>query len=114
MGAVTAAALASIGHRTTVIDVDPVKVRMLNSGRSPIFEPGLDELLGRLAGRTLFASDGYEAVAEADVVFICVGTPSRPDGTADLGYVKRKKTWNRLVSEPCTSTVWARGQSGNT
>jgi len=88
VGAVTAAALASIGHRTTVIDVDPDKVRMLNSGRSPIFEPGLDELLGRMAGRALFASDGYEAVAEADVVFICVGTPSRPDGTADLGYVK--------------------------
>lgn len=88
VGAVTAAALASIGHRTTVIDVDPVKVRMLNSGRSPIFEPGLDELLGRLAGRTLFADEGYDAVAEADVVFICVGTPSRPDGTADLGYVK--------------------------
>lgn len=88
VGSVTGAAFATLGHRTTVIDIDKKKVELINSGKSPIYEPGLDELISSYIGNTLFAVDHYEVVREADVVFIGVGTPSKPDGTADLKYIK--------------------------
>jgi UDPglucose 6-dehydrogenase len=89
VGSVTGAAFAALGHRTTVVDVDPTKVAAIREGKSPIYEPGLDTLLARTAGRTLFASTSFEAVGEADAVFICVGTPTQADGMADLTYVKK-------------------------
>jgi UDPglucose 6-dehydrogenase len=88
VGSVTAAAFAASGRRVTVIDSDPRKVERINGGRSPIYEPGLDALLGSVVGRQLLtASDRYDSISEADAVFIAVGTPSLPDGTADLSYV---------------------------
>ncbi|MFB6366746.1 UDP-glucose dehydrogenase family protein [Paenibacillus elgii] len=88
VGSVTAAALAMAGHATTVIDVDRHKVDCINAGRSPVFEPGLDSLIQHQVGTSLKASVSAHDVHEADVVFICVGTPSLPDGTADLRFVK--------------------------
>ncbi|WNQ12852.1 UDP-glucose/GDP-mannose dehydrogenase family protein [Paenibacillus aurantius] len=88
VGSVTAAAFAVLGHTVTVIDLDPRKIEAIRAGTSPIYEPGLQELLHECAGTTLFASHDYDAVGRASVVFICVGTPSKADLTADLSYVK--------------------------
>ncbi|QCT01844.1 nucleotide sugar dehydrogenase [Paenibacillus algicola] len=88
VGTVTAAALAMAGHQATVIDIDKQKVNSINAGASPIFEPGLNDVISLHAGRLLTASVSLESVREADVIFICVGTPALPDGTADLRYVK--------------------------
>ncbi|WP_274649496.1 UDP-glucose dehydrogenase family protein [Paenibacillus humicola] len=89
VGTVTAATFAKIGHSTTVIDIDPNKADLINAGKSPIFEPGLEELLQQLAGRLLTATTSFQPVREADAVFICVGTPSMTNGSADLQYVKK-------------------------
>ncbi|WP_124728315.1 UDP-glucose dehydrogenase family protein [Staphylospora marina] len=88
VGSVTAAAFAALGHHTCVVDVDPAKVESIRSGSSPIYEPGLEALIRRTVGKTLFADTSFASVSEADLVFICVGTPTAPDGTADLTYVK--------------------------
>lgn len=89
VGSVTAAAFAATGRRVTVIDSDTQKVNRINEGKSPIYEPGLDTLIHSMVGRKLLAaSEKYESIFDADVVFIAVGTPSRPDGTADLSYVQ--------------------------
>jgi UDPglucose 6-dehydrogenase len=88
VGSVTAAAFAAIGHTVTIVDVDPVKVEAIRRGESPIFEPGLQELIRAVSGSRLFAEDDYRRAEDADAVFICVGTPSGADHTADLTYVK--------------------------
>lgn len=88
VGSVTGTAFAVLGNKTTVIDVDPKKIDLLNEGRSPIYEPGLDSLIEKHIGKTLFASTSYDVVIDADVIFIGVGTPSKADGTADLTYIK--------------------------
>lgn len=88
VGSVTAAAFAMVGHNTTVIDLDLNKVECINSGQSPIFEPGLNSLIKQISGTKLKASASYVEVQNANVVFICVGTPSLADGSADLSYVK--------------------------
>lgn len=87
VGSVTAAAFAFLGHDTTVIDIDPNKVKMMQSGNSPIYEPELDELISMTIGKTLHADTAYDGVSEADVIFICVGTPSKADGTVNMQYV---------------------------
>jgi UDPglucose 6-dehydrogenase len=88
VGGVTGTAFAVLGHKTVVVDIDQRKVDVINAGKSPIYEPGLDELIEKYIGKTLFATGSYEAVKEADVVFIGVGTPANEDGTADLTYIK--------------------------
>lgn len=88
VGSVTAAAFAVLGHTVTVIDLDRRKVECINAGSSPIYEPGLSALIKRCAGNSLFASLDYDSIREADVVFICVGTPSKADMSADLTYVR--------------------------
>lgn len=89
VGSVTAAAFAALGHRVTVVDKDESKVNLLASGRSPIYEPGLEPLIRQMkSAGMLQAESHYGSVATADAVFIAVGTPSRPDGTADLGFVE--------------------------
>ncbi len=88
VGLVTGACLAECGHDVTCVDVDPGKVEMINSARSPIFEKGLPELMERHVGRRLRAStDLAAAVAATDVTFIAVGTPAA-DGKIDLSYVE--------------------------
>ncbi|MEH7490037.1 hypothetical protein [Priestia megaterium] len=88
VGSVTGTAFAVLGHKTTVIDINQQKVDLMNSGKSPIFEPGLDELINKYIGNTLSATTSYKVVNDADVIFIGVGTPSKEDGTADLKYIK--------------------------
>ena len=89
LGAVHAAAMASLGHTVVGIDVDEAKVAKLSAGETPFFEPGLDEILraGIDSGRLSFSTD-YAAIKDADVHFIGVGTPQRRDAAgADMTYV---------------------------
>ena len=90
VGLVTGVCFADLGNKVVCVDVDPNKVEMLRSGKSPIYEPGLEEILERNArsGRLSF-TDSYEIGMDgADYVFITVGTPMGDDGSADLRYVK--------------------------
>ena len=90
VGLVSGACFADFGHHVTCVDKDADKIASLRSGRIPIFEPGLDVLVASnvQAGRLNFTTDLTGPVAEADAVFIAVGTPSRRgDGHADLNYV---------------------------
>lgn len=86
VGLVTAACFADLGHAVVGADRDAERIRLLEAGRSPIYEPGLDALLARAAraGRLRFTTDTATAVRESDIIFITVGTPSRHDGDADV------------------------------
>jgi UDPglucose 6-dehydrogenase len=90
VGLVSGACFADFGHDVVCVDKDASKIDALNAGRMPIFEPGLDALVASnvRAGRLRFTTDLADGVADADAVFIAVGTPSRRgDGHADLSYV---------------------------
>ena len=90
VGLVSGVCFSDFGHEVVCIDKDPAKIARLNAGEVPIFEPGLDALMARnvAAGRLSFTGDLAAAVADADAVFIAVGTPTRRgDGHADLSYV---------------------------
>ena len=86
VGLVAGTCFAETGHFVTCVDVDEAKVQALRSGRTPIYEPGLEELLERniKAERLSFTTDLASAVRGAEVVFIAVGTPQGDDGNADL------------------------------
>src|SRR5216683_5630141 len=90
VGCVTAACLARAGHRVIGIDINPDKVAMVNSGTSPLVEPGLGELLAEVtaAGRLRSSTAVEEAVAESELALICVGTPSRDNGQLDVEAVR--------------------------
>ena len=90
VGLVSGACLADFGHHVVCVDKDPEKIASLNHGKSPIFEPGLNDLIAnnKREGRLSFTTDLAPSVARAQAVFIAVGTPSRRgDGHADLSYV---------------------------
>ena len=90
VGLVSGACFADFGHHVTCVDKDGSKITSLKDGKMPIFEPGLDVLVSSNveAGRLDFTTDGNQAIGEADIVFIAVGTPARRgDGHADLSYV---------------------------
>lgn len=89
VGLVTGACLSHLGHNVTCVDIDEAKVEKMKKGISPIYEPGLEELLKENyeAGRLNFTTDYESAYKEADVIFIGVGTPEREDGSANLQYV---------------------------
>lgn len=89
VGLVTGACLAEVGHNVTCVDIDEKKVEMMKKGISPIYEPGLDELLKNNyeLGKIDFTLDYINAYKDADVIFIGVGTPEREDGSANLEYV---------------------------
>ena len=89
VGLVTGACLSEIGHKVTCVDIDENKVTMMKKGISPIYEPGLDELLKRNyeEGRLDFTTDYKNAYKDANIVFIGVGTPEREDGSANLDYL---------------------------
>ena len=90
VGAVSAACLARDGHTVIGVDPNPLKVAMINEGRSPVVEPGLPELVAEMvaAGRLRATDDFHEAVAGSDVALICVGTPSRDTGDTDLSHLR--------------------------
>jgi UDPglucose 6-dehydrogenase len=90
VGTVAAACLAHIGHTVVGVEVDDRKLLALRSGTAPFYEPGLGELLasGLSASRLSFTDNFASAMDHADIVFICVGTPSGPDGHPDLSAMK--------------------------
>jgi UDPglucose 6-dehydrogenase len=88
VGLTTGVALAYLGNTVTCLDVDESKLGALREGKAPIYEPYLEDLMELARGNLRFISDYAEAVPAADVVFIAVGTPSRPDGAPDLQYLR--------------------------
>ena len=90
VGLTTGTCLAEMGHRVTCVDNDPEKLAKLRRNVSPIFEPGLQELITRNAGAGRLAFDDRigPAVKDSEVIFICVNTPQKNDGHADLRYVE--------------------------
>jgi UDPglucose 6-dehydrogenase len=89
VGLVQAAVFADVGHDVCCVDIDEAKVRNLENGIMPIFEPGLKELVQAAVeeGRLAFTTDAAKGVAFSNVQFISVGTPPEEDGSADLQYV---------------------------
>jgi UDPglucose 6-dehydrogenase len=86
VGLVTGTGLAELGHEVLCVDIDPERIRQLEDGILPIYEPGLGDLVKRneRAGRLRFATDVVAPFDEADAYFVAVGTPPGPDGGADL------------------------------
>jgi UDPglucose 6-dehydrogenase len=91
VGLVSVATLARWGHEVVGLDADEDRIALLRSGTIPFHEPGLGELVreGEAEGRIRFTDDLAEAIAEAEAVFVCVGTPSLPDGAPDLRLVEQ-------------------------
>ena len=87
LGAPLAACLAAKGRRVIAVDVDARKVEAINAGCAPVFEPGLEEMIGRAEGRLRATLDISEAVAQTEITFIVVATPSEADGGFSLRYV---------------------------
>lgn len=91
VGAVCAACQADAGHEVIGVDVSAIKVDLTNQGRAPVVEPGLEEIMKRQVqtGRLRATSDTAEAIRESELTMICVGTPSRKNGSLDLRYIKK-------------------------
>ena len=107
VGLVSGTCFSELGHQVNCIDIDPRKIETLESGESPIYEPGLSDLLKRniRAGRLTF-STSYDSVQSADLVFLAVGTPTADDGSADLKYIfEATKMVAREIKEGATIVV---------
>src|SRR5579859_7620099 len=89
VGLVTGTGLAELGHDVLCVDIDPERIRQLEDGIIPIYEPGLADLVRRneRAGRLRFATDVTSPFDESDTYFVAVGTPPGPDGAADISAV---------------------------
>jgi UDPglucose 6-dehydrogenase len=90
VGLVTGTCFAEVGHQVICADKDSAKVKLLQAGGMPIYEPGLEELVKRnvAAGRLSFTNSSAEGVAKSDVIFIAVPTPPQPDGSVDLSFME--------------------------
>src|SRR3984885_1368431 len=90
VGLVTGTCLASIGHTVRGVEKDLKKLKTLQDGHCPIFEPGLQELMQEnyASGQLQFTDNVKAAVKDAEVIYLAVGTPSRPDGTVDMSYLE--------------------------
>ena len=91
VGCVSAACFAHAGHDVIGVDVNPTKVGIINNGKSPIVEPQMNELIHDVvkSGKLRATTDSMEAVKASDISLVCVGTPSKPNGSLDLGHVAR-------------------------
>ena len=91
VGCVSAACFAHAGHDVIGVDVNPTKVDIINSGKSPIVEPQMNELIHEVvkAGKLRATSDSMEAVKASDISLVCVGTPSRKNGSLESGYLEK-------------------------
>ncbi len=98
VGLVAGVCFAEKGHDVTCVDVDEHKVKQMEAGISPIYEEGLEELMQKnnAAGRLHYTTDYRSAYRNADAIFIGVGTPEQPDGSANLGYIA---TVSRQIAE---------------
>ena len=106
VGATSMACLAKLGHRVIGVDVDEAKVEMVGRGESPIQEPGVAELLesAHKAGLIGATSNATVAASQSDLCFVCVGTPSRPNGSADTTFLRQvieSIAQTRLETERC-------------
>lgn len=107
VGLVTGTCFAELGHRVSIINRDKNRTDAINAGETIIFEPGLDELIQRNVGNGLWAYSDYTPIANSELSFICVGTPAREDGGADLtmiisairsiGEILRNQTHDHVV-----------------
>ncbi len=88
VGLTTGVCLAELGHNVIGFDNDEEKIKNLLSGKIPIFEPGLEQLIEKNKKRIRFSTNVKDVVFNSEVIFICVGTPSNPDGSPDLSYVE--------------------------
>src|SRR5260370_25807652 len=91
VGLVTGACFAEVGHQVICVDNDPAKVKVLQEGGIPIYEPGLDELVNRnvKAGRLVFTTSTGEGVEKSDIIFIAVPTPPLKDCSVDLSFIEK-------------------------
>ena len=91
VGCVSAACLSEAGHEVIGVDSNPLKVEVINGGRSPIVEPGVEDLIAAAVKdqRLRATTDVASAVAESDLSLVCVGTPSNHNGSLDLRHIKR-------------------------
>ena len=108
VGAVTGACFAKLGHYIIFIDVDKKRIDLINKAISPVCEKGLDELLSNYKDKIKATNDYSSAIKESDIIFICVGTPSKSDGHIDLSFIedaaielgkclKNKDGWHLVV-----------------
>lgn len=88
VGLTTGVCLAYLGHDVACVDTDPAKVDLMRAGKSPIYEPHLDDLMAEAKDHLTFTTSYSEAVPGAEVVFIAVGTPPTPSGNPDLRYLQ--------------------------
>src|SRR5438093_6528590 len=98
-GLVTGVCFAELGHNVAIRDVVPEKIHRLRSGKAPIFEPGLEDLMERNDERLTYTLDLSEALEGAEFFFVCVGTPPTYSGDADLSAV-----WSVIDELPRTDT----------
>jgi UDPglucose 6-dehydrogenase len=91
VGLVTGTCFAEVGHQVVCVDNDEAKVKMLQAGGIPIYEPGLEELVRKntAAGRLSFTKSTAEGVEKSDVIFMAVPTPPLPDGSVDLSFIEK-------------------------
>jgi UDPglucose 6-dehydrogenase len=91
VGLVTGTCFAEVGHHVVCVDSDAAKVKLLQAGGIPIYEPGLEELVKQnvSAGRLEFTNSTAEGVRKSDVIFIAVPTPPQPDGSVDLSFIEK-------------------------
>ena len=88
VGCISAACLANEGHRVTGIDIDKTKVSLINKGKNPVIEPGLEEMMQKAVTSGKLRA-GLNNFRPADVSIVCVGTPNNENGSLELGYIKR-------------------------
>ena len=90
VGLTSGTCFAELGNDVICVDIDKEKIDMLNNNKIPIYEPGLKELVERnmKEGRLKFTTNIKEAVRNSEIIFICVGTPPKNNGEADLSYVE--------------------------
>ncbi len=97
VGLVTGACLAEAGHDVICTDVDRARIAQLNAGQVPIYEHHLDDVLksARAAGKISYTDDAGDAIRRSEAIFICVGTPPKENGQADLSAIDNNRSPNR-------------------
>ena len=92
VGSVTGICLADLGHEIVLVDLDTNKVNSLNNGVPPVYESGLEALLQKNKKRVIATTDIHQGISNTECTFICVGTPSRDDGSIDLSFIRSAAT----------------------